>query len=346
MRLTILLLVLTILGPPSIAHSQETGNPARLHLTGSVKTSLIGPVFNRVACDEAGNIYVRQVSNSTGDAVMGRQPLMKIKRDGTLAGAFKIAGVSPDLLVQDFFVSSEDDVYLLALSTGSQAGTLYVTRFAGNGSLRSSTQIDSAERFVPSSLMAVFKSGEILLSGLRGNRQHMPYTGVFTADGRLIKRIFEPEDEDLRQRAERGDERVLATSAGGSGNAAVDFGSAVMASDGNAYLMRSTAPVLIYAISSRGEVVRKLRVDTGDPSLVGDGLQSGAGGRLAVSFSRQGGGGEGVVIVDLNGKPLATYSIAPGEPSGDLGCYMPPKLTFVSLDKPDDPLYLNSLGPN
>ena len=343
MRFIVLLLAIWTV---PVLGAQDSASPNALHLTGSVKTALTGAVFNRAACDEAGNFYLRQVPDSGSAALIGRQPLLKIRPDGTLANAFKIADVSPDMTVQDFFVGSESDVYMVASSSARSDATnpIYVARFAGNGSLRATTQIASEEKFTPA-LMAVFKSGEILLSGVQGKRHHIPFTGVFSPSGKLIRKIFEPEDEDLRQRAEAGDQRVLSVSAGGGGNAAAELGSAVLASDGNVYVMRATAPVLIYAISPVGDVVRKLHIDTGDQSLVGDGLQSAPGGRLAVSLSPRAGGGTSVAIIDLKGNPVAMYDMAPGVPFGTFGCYAPPKLTFLSLDKPDDPLYLNALEP-
>jgi hypothetical protein len=63
--------------------------------------------------------------------------------------------------------------------------------------------------------LAVFKSGEYLAVGLTGtigeNAPHLrkPFTAVFAADGRLVKKIYEPEDEDARQCAEGGDPKYL-----------------------------------------------------------------------------------------------------------------------------------------
>jgi hypothetical protein len=44
--------------------------------------------------------------------------------------------------------------------------------------------------------LAVFKSGEYLVAGLTGKNSHTPFKAVFAADGRLVKKIYEPEDEE------------------------------------------------------------------------------------------------------------------------------------------------------
>ena len=94
--------------------------------------------------------------------------------------------------------------------------------------------------------------------------------------------------------------------------------------------MRKASPAVIYAISARGEVVRKLRLDPGDPGLEPSGLQP-AQGRLAVLFS--GPGGEKVLkVVDLEGNPVATYNSQESALPGALGCYVPPAFTFLTWD--------------
>ncbi len=341
MRFNVFLLAILLV--PSLIFAQDRQNATTLHLKASVTTPFTGPVFNKVACDSAGNFYVRRVSGDP--SLLGRQPLLRINPGGTLTGSFKLAAVSADLTFNDFFVGWDGDVYALALSVERvhTGGRVYVARFAGDGSWKSTTQIDSAEPFSPV-VMAVFKSGEILLSGLQGTGLHTPFTGVFSPSGKLVRRIFEPEDEDLRQRAELGDKRVLSVSAGGARNTAVDFGGAVLASDGNVYLMRDTSPALIYVISSAGDVLRKFYVDPGDSSLSPGNIQSAPGGKLAVFLERDGGGGVAAVI-DLKGNPTATYVVTPDVPLGSFACYTPPTFTFVGVGASDGPLLLNNLEP-
>src|SRR5262249_828604 len=75
-----------------------------LRLAGRVRTQVAGPNFNRVTCNEAGDMYLRQLGDTVDDAK--RQPLLKIRPDGGLASSFKIADATPDLVAHDFSVRS------------------------------------------------------------------------------------------------------------------------------------------------------------------------------------------------------------------------------------------------
>jgi hypothetical protein len=65
--------------------------------------------------------------------------------------------------------------------------------------------------FVEAWHFAVFKSGGYLLLGQTGDHLRTPFTGVFAADGRLAKKIFESEDDDARQEAEGAIRSTLST---------------------------------------------------------------------------------------------------------------------------------------
>jgi hypothetical protein len=323
----------------SLAPTQVTLLPGQ-----SVRTQITGPVFNRVTCDDAGNIYVRQVRDSE-ETDLERQPLLKITPNGALAGTFKISSASPDLTFHDFFVKSNGDVYLMGWSVepANSGNRVYIVKFANNGSLKSVAHITSVEPFMPSAI-AVFKSGEILLTGTQGDELHTPFTAVFSARGNLIKKILDPEDDDLRRRAELGDEAVLSTSSN-AGNSAVEFGTAVAGSDGNIYVLRSTSPALIFVISPRGELIRTLHIDPGDPDLVGLDLHT-AVGKLALLFGRHDGMGSLLRIVNLEGHDIATHVIhEQAIPHGSLACYAPPAFTFAVVNDPSGPLYLQHLEP-
>ena len=67
-----------------------------------------------------------------------------------------------------------------------------------------------------------------------------PFTAVFAAEGRLVKKIYEPEDEDAQQRAEGGDPRYLMC-CGDSGNEFVGLNADVTSgSDGNVCLLHGS----------------------------------------------------------------------------------------------------------
>jgi hypothetical protein len=314
---------------PPAATASPTASQATaltLHIAAELKTRFPGNNFGQVVCDEGGNVYARRYD---GSPRFMRAPLQKIGADGSLSASFDVADLLPDASVSSFFVEGDGKVYLLAWAqaTGHAGYSAYVVKFAADGSVESKIQIDAEQRFLPAHI-AVFKSGEILISG---RDRFAPFTGVFAPSGKLIKTISEPEDDELRQRAETGDADVLAYS--NVGNDAVDLGGATRGSDGNVYLMRRTSPALIYVISARGEVVRKLQIKTEDPSMLSAGIQSFPGG-LVVLFATNG-RGRVLNLVDLEGNPVAAYRVEEGLRLGELGCYAPPIFTFLSGARDD-----------
>jgi len=307
-------------GAASQAATQSLSVRPTIGIASSLRTQFPGPTFNRVACDGSGNLYARRFQ---GDK--GREPVEEIARTGALIRSFKVDDPSLNLSIGDFFVGPQDELYMLGWSMEHvhSGGRVYIAQFGRDGSLKSKTQVISEEMF-PSSL-AVFKSGEFLLTGRQGPGDNTPFTGVFASTGRLIAKIYEPEDEDLRKKADAGD--ASAHDARLYGNTAVSLGGAVGGWDGNVYVMRRTSPALIYVISPKGEVVRKLRIDPGDSTSLPEELQSSAD-RLAISFAAPD-GTRFVKVVDLKGNDVAEYQM-PSEWAGALACYDARTFTFLS----------------
>jgi hypothetical protein len=207
---------------------------------------------------------------------------------------------------------------------------VYVVSYSSDGSLRSKAKLD-AEFFVPYQI-AVFPSGELLVSGINGPYNRTPVTAVFTADGKLIKQIYEPEDEDGRKRADAG-EAGFRPADMESSNDFVVRGDAELGSDGNVYLLRAGSPALIYVISAKGEIQRKLRIPSPDSGLTAERLKS-APGSLAISFLRPGMNTGTIEVVDFKGRHVATLASSDQRMyPGLLGCYSPKGFTFLSLEE-------------
>jgi hypothetical protein len=331
--------------PPATvaAHAAPRDMPPTLHVSADVRTQFPGTNFGQVTCDEEGNVYARKYDTTGNPPKFMRAPVQKIKVDGRLSESFGVGDALLDAVVNGFFAASDGKVYLLAWAqaTGHPGYSAYVVKFAADGSMESKIQIDGEQRFLPAHI-AVFKSGEILISG---RDRYTPFTGVFTPSGKLIRQISEPEDEELRKRAEAADPDVLAYS--NVGNDAVDLGGVAGGSDGNVYLMRRTNPALIYVISARGKVVRKLQINTEDSLMLPAGLQSFPGGLAVLFASREGGKARVLRVVDLEGNPVATYQIENGLRLGDLGCYAPPTFTFLRAAEDDVHgfMYLSKVEP-
>jgi hypothetical protein len=334
-------LVLLILGITSISYSQENGSAAArpgassgdMRIVSERNVPFSGAWAGKARCDDGGNLYVHLIDPDTrrqyGKA--SRSPISRIKPDGSLAGTFKITDVSPDLFSLDFFVTGDGKLFQAATSSREKA--VYVVLFDNNGSFKSKIRLE-AEYFVPYQIVA-FPRGEFLLSGTLANTagfHRTPFTAVFDSTGTLIKRIYEPEDEESRQHAAQGDPE-LTSEYTATGNTSVWHGDAVLGSDGNAYLLRATSPALIYVISPRGEVIRKLRVESPGAGLKAQRLKSSSG-RLAIGFIENASTAGQVKIVDFQGKSLAQHASQdrrtnPGLPS----CYNSSYFTFLSADE-------------
>jgi hypothetical protein len=346
------ILLTAVCAAPLLTSSQERGGPAKatstsaptatnLQITAEAKTPFAGGLAGRARCDSEGNIYFRPTASDTSRKYhpISALPIRKVKPDGGLAGSFILADAAPGLLAVDFFVAADGKIYQAARSESDRS--VYVVSYSPDGSLRSKVRLE-AEFFIPYEI-AVFESGELLVSGIHGSYNRTPYTAVYGGNGKLITEIYEPEDEDSRKRAEAGEQGFRPENMESS-NDFVTRGDAALGSDGNVYLLRAAPQALIYVISPKGGVLRKLHIDATDPGLSAARLKSTTG-MLAISFLQKGTNTGLIEVVDYRGNLIATY--APSDRRmypGLLGCYTPKRLTFLSLDEGDN-LRLSTAEP-
>ena len=325
----------------TVLPSDSSNDSGTLQVSMEAKTAFPGGLAGKAVCDDQGNIYLRPVGDETSKKYhpVSALPIRKVRPDGSLAGTFSIADVSPGLLSIDFFVQGDGKVYQAARSESDRS--VYVISYSSDGLVRSKSRLQT-EFFVPYKL-AVFPSGEVLLSGIHGEYNRTPFTAVYRPDGTLIKEIYEPEDEDSKNRAEAGEPGFRPDNMESS-NDFVVRGDAALGSDGNVYLLRASSPSLIYVISRKGEVVRKLRIASPDSSFSAGKLKS-APGRLAISFLKKGTNTGMIQVVDYDGRRIATY-VADDKRMypGLLGCYGSQGFTFVSLEEGGN-LRLNTAVP-
>jgi outer membrane protein assembly factor BamB len=312
MKLAVATLI-ALLALPFLGYAQDSSLYPPTRATATVK--LTGPIINLLSkCDDSGNIYVRVPDKE----VAGRKPknsqspVYKIAPSGSVLRSFKVFELSPDLTAIPFFVTGDGQVYMGAWDTDYG---VYIVSF-GTGSPGQKVRLDS-DYFLPYQ-MAVFKTGEILLSGLAGQRIQSVFTGLFDATGKLLKKIHEPEDEEARLKAEAGEYDFVPPGTPGSGNYFAIKGDAALGPDGNVYLLRSTG--LIYVISHTGEVLRKMRIAPPEPGMVAWALKA-AQDKLAVVFLYRGFATGAITIVDYNGRVIATRT-DPSTPAASLACYV------------------------
>jgi hypothetical protein len=314
---------------PSSATIVPAESSAGMRVKSTAKVAFTGSVMGRIKCDDSGSIYARLVDAETSKQYHGSSflPVKKIKQDGTIASVFSVSGEYPSFKVSDFFIAGDGRVFQAARSDSE--GDVYVVSFSDSTPAGKAVRLET-DYFIPYQI-AVFKSGEFLLSGISGDHNRTPFTAVFGPNGKLIKSIYEAEDDDAKQRAEKG-ESDFRLDQPRYGNSFVTHGDAVLGSDGNVYLLRASNPALIYVISNRGEVIRKLRIASPSSGLVSRTLKSSSG-KLAIGFLKKGMNQGVMVIVDYDGHVLSSHS---GDDSrmlpGLVACYDTQGFNFIGFD--------------
>jgi len=341
MKMPTLLLASLCSTAPALCAQQAAAPVVSLKTTtiNLAQPPFAGPYWlqGKPACDAAGNVYTRPSDGATtrDPKRIARLPVQEVNPAGATVRNFRGADAFPDGWGMGAAVGPDSAVYQIV--GANRQADIYVVEYAPDGSVKAKTRLETGLRRQPGLPdLALFKSGEYLVTGTTGKDGHFrtPYTAVFAADGRLVKEIYEPEDEEARQKAELGD---LDYAPDRVGNHFVSMGDATTGSDGNVYVLRRTprgSLTLIYVISPVGDVVRKLRIDAGDNDLVARSIRSYAG-RLAVGFgSRTEAGPYRIKVVDLQGSSVADYSVAypeafVGDEGLDLACYDSAGLTLV-----------------
>ena len=336
MRTRLILVAALFAVIPMVCASQDAPRVVNVNAQSRGEMPVRAPaVIMSAACDESGNVYTQLRSkdpvahiNLEGD--LYQSPVQKITPEVKSAGVFRFGDAFSDGAESRAFFVHDSRLYVLA---GAKKG-LYVVEFANDGSMKAPVKLQIDFILIPFHF-AVFKSGEYLVVGLTGTISqrpdlHTPFTAVFAADGRLVKKIYEPEDENARQRAEAGDSlngRYTYT-----GNEFIGWDADVTSgSDGSVYLLHGFSPSLIYVISPKGDVVRKLQIDTGNPELAANSIKFHAG-RLAVGYSWLGDVAQNLIkVIDLDGNSIADYEVREGPKDSDpiLACYNSDGFTLI-----------------
>jgi hypothetical protein len=278
-------------------------------------------------CDDKGNVYVKLLTPDGDDG----GPLLMFSKTGVQQAKFDMSGA---LGFNVFGIRPKGGIAIVRDEQGHS-----VVNFGPDGKRESAVRLDPAH-FFPSQL-AIFPSGEMLLSGIQSRTREVPdmyraYTAIYDAGGHLVKQLALDEDREIERAIEAGDDRYVRSPK--QGNRAVTLGVALSGADGNVYLMRGTSPATLYVISSTGEVLRKLVVA---PPYVGQmpgGMQISKN-KLAMKFFRECTsltckGGSYTVIDAATGEKLAEYA-AEDDVAGTFTCYAsdPDRFFFLQMSE-------------
>jgi hypothetical protein len=334
---------------PRIRISQTTaGTPSATKRAGSVEAapdpifalhasatmsvpSEMGGAFSTAKCDADGNLFIHK-------AALDRPllaPVVKIDSDGKRVATFDPAAFSQLALdrADAFSPASDGGIYQIA-QRGVTKPAIYVIHFSSNGDASSPTRLDADFEVYT---FAAFADGNFLVSGVKRdasdrNDRGNNFTAVFTADGRELAQLsFQKDGSPTAQTAGEKIPGVKLTTKKGEkalshppddAVPSLDLADAEAGADGYIYVMRRSAPAVVYVISATGKIMRTLRIPA--PRVTAKlmpGTLHVSGNQLAISFGSDEGIGQWIVVVDAqSGRKVATYSDA-----GDLGstfaCY-------------------------
>jgi len=268
------------------------------------------------ACDEQGRLYVKLIK--AGPGMVG--PLFRLSSKGIVEAEFDTS----DAIINRYAVRPDGGVMMIH----SDGVDKFIDNFAPDGSRETSVRLERPPTpFFPSQL-AVFHSGEILVAGLRYHPGYEASTAIYDTTGRLVKQLVLDRDVVVERGLEVGGTED--TVARQQNTKAIDQSVAIAGDDGLVYLMRATSPVIVYAISAAGNVIRQFLVDP--PTSMGEpdfGIRF-VKNRLAIQFRRSCDNSESdachtsqYAIVDATtGERLAAYE-ADKEVAGTMACYAP-----------------------
>lgn len=282
-------------------------------------------------CDQDGNLYLQSET-------FGVSGFRKLSPKGERLATYD-PNADPSVKTDfsaTFALDSDGNLY--ALVSAQDTITRYVFVYRADGSYRSTIKLDPGFAWGPTAL-AVFPSGDLLITGFKYARNpdrqvvHIPFTGLFHSDGKLLQEIGLEDDNSLQELADSGDKRLASPRAPGT-NLAISFSRTEVSQDGNLYLMRWISPAIIYAIAPTGEVVRRFTVDPGDANAHPVAMHL-SGNRMAVLFLQPETWERTMKVVDLEGHEIATYKqttkAADATVGGAFVCYTadPQRFTFL-----------------
>jgi hypothetical protein len=154
-----------------------------------------GGIAFPTACDEQGRFYVKLVQ--IGPGMVG--PLFRLSSKGVAEAEFETSGA----LINRYAVRPDGGVIM----TRVNEATKIVDNFAPDGARESSVTLERPPTpFFPSQL-AVFHSGEILISGLQYQPGYKAGTAIYDPTGHLIKQVVLDGEVEL-ERAIANDPRA------------------------------------------------------------------------------------------------------------------------------------------
>ena len=249
--------------------STASGSILELHATStmSVASEQGGAFMNGSKCDADGNLYIRKFA--VDHPLLG--PVVKIDPDGKRTALFDLSAFSQLALdrADAFSPAPDGGIYQIGQS-GILKRQIYVLHFSSDGSASSPTRLDADLEVYT---FAAFAGGNFLVSGVQRDPQNKSdhgrnFTAAFSADGRELAQLTFPKPQARAQAGARSNQKgrhqkLEATTF------QLDLADAETGIDGNLYVMRPSAPAVIYVIAPTGTIVHTLKVVGPQPGCHG-----------------------------------------------------------------------------
>jgi hypothetical protein len=235
-----------------------------------------------IRSDAVGNIYIRY-----GDGEHPAEVITKISPLGEKLSSFDLAQIvsTRDLRMIDFSPDVRGNLWVLAKGIEAKT-TLYIVSLAPDGALLSKVKLESE---IEPFQFAPLKGGNFAISGRRPPNaanylDSVPFVVIADPHGHLVRPV--PLAGDIAPLADG--ERMLTN---GAPKKDRTFEMSLAASEmetadnGNVYLMRQGKSGIVFVLSSKGNLLRRLVLDTPPGAILRD-LKVGDG-RLAAVFIRK-----------------------------------------------------------
>jgi hypothetical protein len=320
--------------PPSVLPNiPDSGSTIALHAssTMNVASEMGGAFMSPSKCDADGNLYIRKFAMDR--PLLG--PVVKIDTDGKRTALFDPAAFFQLALDRaDAFSPAPDGGMYQIAQSGVLKPRIYVLHFSSDGSPSSPTRLDADFEVYT---FAAFASGNFLLSGVRRDVQNKndrgrKFTAVFSADGRELAQLsFQAPQRPAKAgaKAGAGGHQPGAQKEAEKSAPPLDLADAEVGNDGNLYVMRASAPALVYVIAPSGKILQTLKI-AAPPGTVPSAFHVSAN-RLAISFWNEGSQSQTVVVADAQtGRKIASYA----DPTGlgtSFACYEANEGVFTFL---------------
>jgi len=312
--------------------------------TVPIPSEAAGPIMVPVKCDTEGKIYARGYLPRKPAAA----PVLKFSAEGNRVAIFDIQAAPgfEQLGLGDFAVGLRGQVYMLAIKSKDEQD---IVVFGKDGQHQSTIEL---KPLFMGEQLAVFLSGEFLVSGRKLSEKRQPtsdrFTAIYDRSGRLVKELDLQEESkittqklgsDVKQ-AEDADTVARKQQAAADARKAeeelaksIDLGTAEPAEDGNVYLLHPASKPIIYVISPAGELVRRLVIPPPSENYAPIAMKVG-GGRMVIQFEKYDPERKSsrriFSLLDAeSGEKIADY-VSPPEIGGALACYTPNGFTFLT----------------